>query len=89
MSLYLGNLSIEDMERRIGIDFTEELKEYMVPRKQEKASNIKKGKRHCYDIPFVLICGDMETATEIHKQLKDFSSDFKEPLQIALVTSDG
>ena len=84
MSIYLGNLSIEEMERRSGVLFPDELKSYMATRKQESASNIKQGKWHCFDIPFVLVCGGMETATEIHGHLKAFSSDFKEPLQISL-----
>lgn len=84
MNIYLGNLSIAEMEKRSGVDFPQELKDYMNPRKQESASNIAKGKWHCFDIPFVLVCGDMETATEIHSHLKAFGSDFKEPLQISL-----
>ena len=84
MSIYLGNLSIKEIEKRAGIEFPKELKDYMGTRKQESASNIKEGKWHCFDIPFVLVCGGMETATEIHNRLKDFSSDFKEPLQISL-----
>ena len=83
MSIYLGNLSIDEMEKRSGVDFPQELKDYMEPRRQQSASNIKKGMWHCFDIPFVLVCGDMETATEIHRHLKGFGSDFKEPLQIS------
>jgi len=82
MDIYLGNLSIVEIETRSGISFPDELKDYMKPRKQENASNIKQGKWHCFDIPFVLMCGDMDTATEIYSHLKAFSSDFKEPLQI-------
>ena len=84
MSVYLGNLSIEEIERRAGVDFPDDLKYYMGPRRQEVASNIKEGKWHCFDIPFVLVCGDMDTATEIHNHLKGIGSNFKEPLQIAL-----
>jgi len=84
MSIYLGNLSIDEIEKRSGVEFPQDLKEYMEPRKQESASNIAKGKWHCFDIPFVLVCGDKETATEIYGHLNAFSSDFKEPLQILL-----
>jgi len=84
MSIYLGDLSIEEIEKRAGIDFPKELKDYMGTRKQNSASNIKQGKWHCFDIPFVLVCGDIETAMEIHNHLKGFSSDFKEPLQISV-----
>ena len=84
MSIYLGNLSIDEMEKRLGVDFPAELKAYMEPRKQENASNVKQGKWHCFDLPFLLVCGDMETATEIYNHLKRFSSDCKEKLQISL-----
>jgi len=84
MSIYLGNLNVDEIEKRSGVQFPEELKTYMEPRRQESASNVKPGKWHCFDIPFVLVCGDMETATEIHNHLKAYSSDFKEPLQISL-----
>jgi hypothetical protein len=56
----------------------------MKPRWQQKAENVGVGNWHCFDIPFNLLCGDMETATEIHNHLKAFSSDFKELLQISL-----
>ena len=84
MSIYLGNLSIAEIERRSGVDFPVELKEYMEPRRQQSASDVAEGKWHCFDIPFVLVCGGMETATEIHNHLKAFSSSFKEQLQISL-----
>lgn len=87
MSIYLGNLSIDEIERRSGVEFPAELKSYMEPRRQESASDVKQGKWHCFDIPFVLVCGGMETATEIHNHLKAFSSEFKEPLQISLASA--
>ena len=89
MSIFLGNLGVNEIEKRTGVDFPAELKDYMKPRKQESASNIKEGKWHCFDIPFVLVCGDIETATEIHNHLKTFGSDFKEPLQISIDSPKG
>lgn len=84
MSIYLGNLSIDEIEKRSGVEFSREFKEYMEPRRQENASNIATGKWHCFDIPFVLVCGDMETATEVYGYLKEFSSSFKEQMQISI-----
>jgi len=84
MSIYLGNLSIDEIEARAGIKFPVLLREYMEPRRQHNASNIKQGQWHCFDLPFNLACGDMDTAVEIHKHLKDFSSNFREPLQISI-----
>ena len=84
MSIYLGNLGIDDIEKRVGVNFPQELKDYMMPRKQDKASNIAPGKWHCFDIPFVLVCGDRETAEKIYEYLSPLAGDFKEPLQICL-----
>lgn len=82
--IMLGNLSLEEMQKRSGVEFPLELIEYMTPRKQEKAENVKEGMWHCFDIPFTLLVGDMETAKEIYKYLSPLSSDFKEKMQISL-----
>lgn len=72
------------MERRAGIKFPPKLVEYMEPRRQQSADNVKQGMWHCFDLPFNLVCGDRETATEIYKYLEPLSGDFKEKLQISL-----
>ena len=84
MRIFLGNLSIEEMESRVGVKFPKGLVEYMSSRKQNNASNVKPGKWHCFDIPFILICGDRKTADEIYKYLEPLSEDFQERLQISL-----
>lgn len=84
MNIYLGNLDIEDIERRAGVEFSQALKDYMKDKKQDEAKNIAEGKWHCFDIPFVLVCGGMGIATDIYEHLKPMSGNFKEPLQIAL-----
>ena len=80
----LGNLTIEEMEKRSGVEFPEELKTYMACRHQEQAQDIKPGKWHCFDIPFTLMCGDRATATEIYRHLQPLSSRFDKKLQIAI-----
>lgn len=82
--MLLGNLKIPEIEKRAGIEFPSKLVEYMTARQQHDASNIAAGKWHCFDIPFNLVCGDRETATEIYKHLAPLSKDFREPLQISL-----
>ena len=82
--MMLGNMTIKEMEDRAGVKFPDELIEYMKPRHQHKAEGVESGQWHCFDLPFVLLCGDMETATEIHNHLKPFSADFKVPLNMSL-----
>ncbi len=84
MSIFLGNLSIDEMQTRSGVKFPQELVDYMETRKQDKASNIKPGMWHCFDIPFNLVCGDRQTAERIYKYLGPLSKNFKEPMQISL-----
>jgi len=84
MSIYLGNLSIEEMEKRSGIEFPEGLKTLLKDTRQEKAKNVQKGKWHCFDIPFMLVCGDMELAHNVHNYLLPFSDSFDKPLHIGV-----
>lgn len=84
MAIFLGNLNIDEIENRIGIKFPQALIDFMKTRKQEKASNINPGKWHCFDIPFNLVCGDIETVKEIYKHLAPIAKDFKTQLQISL-----
>jgi len=82
--MYIGNLCIEEIENRTGVQFSEELRSYMKPRRQEKAANVAEGKWHCFDMPFILVCGDIKTAVTIFEQLNCHSDEFKERLQIGV-----
>jgi hypothetical protein len=84
MNIYLGNLSTEEIEKRLGITFSDELKQFMNENHQPKAENIQKGKWHCFDIPFDLHCGGMEIAQKIYDAIKDQSHLCKETLQISV-----
>lgn len=84
MYIMLGNLSVSQIEERLGIEFPEEIREFMKKTHQPNASNIGKGQWHCFDIPFNLVCGDMETATKIFNSVKDRSSECKDQLQFSL-----
>lgn len=84
MNIYLGNLSLADMQRRSGVSFPQELIDFMEPRHQPVTANVGSGQWHCYDLPFFLQCGDMETAQMIYGHLRALSGGFKEPLQIGV-----
>ena len=84
MNIYLGNLTISEIENRSGIKFPENLILFMEKRHQDNANKINKEKWHCFDIPFILVCGDLYTANIIYNFLKPYTKDFKEPLQIAI-----
>lgn len=84
MQIKLGNLSVSDIEKRLGISFPNEISEFMENNHHASANNIPVGKWHCFDIPFNLVCGDVETATKIFSALKDQASMCKESLRISV-----
>lgn len=84
MSIMLGNLSVEEIEKRIGIKFPDDIEDFMRESHQSNASNIKSGEWHCFDIPFTIVCGDIETARKIYESVKDRSVEVKEPLQFSI-----
>lgn len=84
MPFLLGNLTIDEMQSRSGVQFPPELIEYMQSRHQPEADNIKPGKWHCFDIPFTLVCGDIDTAQHIYGYLKPLSASFKQKMGISI-----
>lgn len=82
--MMLGNLSIKEIEKRLGIDFPIECINFMQKTKQETATNIKKNKWHCFDIPFVLVCGNIEIAQKIYDYLLPLTKKMKTQLQISI-----
>lgn len=84
MNIMLGNLSVAEIESRLGINFPEEIVRFMEDSHQPSAQNVQSGKWHCFDIPFNLVCGDIETAQKIYNALKSQASKCKEPLRISV-----
>ena len=84
MSIMLGSLSVSQIENRLGIEFPDEIKEFMKKNHNPSATNIAKGKWHCFDIPFVMVCGDLDVATKIYESVKDKSDQCKESLQFSI-----
>jgi hypothetical protein len=84
MGFMLGNLSVKEMQQKSGIEFPVELIEYMEDRHQPEAENVKPEKWHCFDLPFTLVCGNMETAKEVFRHLSPLSSKFKQQMQISV-----
>jgi hypothetical protein len=82
--MMLGNLSVKQIEERLGIEFPEEIRQFMKDSHQSKAENIKTGRWHCFDLPFHLVCGDISTATKIYESVKEKSDQCKEVLRISI-----
>jgi len=84
MTIYLGNLSVNEMQARTCVTFPDELLTYLTENRWEKASNVPKGKWHCFGIPLMLIVGDMDTAQMIYDHLKPLIKSFKQTMQIGV-----
>ena len=84
MNIMLGNLSVAEIESRLGIKFPQDIADFMSDNHQASAQNVLPGKWHCFDIPFNLVCGDVETAKKIYGALKEKSGECKEPLRISV-----
>lgn len=85
MGIYLGNLSVEQIEKRTSITLSDEHKDYMKANRQEAIYNtpLEVGKWHCFDIPFMIITSNKETAEHYRNMLLTYDwSECKEPLQI-------
>jgi len=68
--MMLGNLSLDHIQKRVGVIFPDSLISFMEPKNQANAKNIQSGYWHCFDIPFMLVCGDVDTAIEIFDHFK-------------------
>ena len=88
MSIFLGNLSVDQIEKRIGIEFPEATRKFMETNHQCNAGPVAKGKWHCFDIPFHIVCGDIETAKVIYGSVKDQSSKVVEPLAFSITKQE-
>ena len=82
--MMLGNLTIPEMEKRMGIKIPVDTVAFMNAAHQDKAEKIAKGKWHCFDIPFILLCGDADTAQKIYDGIKHLHKEIKQPLHICI-----
>ena len=84
MGIMLGNLTVRQIEDRTGIKFSDKDVAELNEMRQEKAENIESGKWHCFDLPFMIVCGDKPTAEKVFKILSQYDwSKAKQALQIS------
>ena len=82
--IMLGNLTLKQIEDRTGISVSADDRAELNEMRQEKAENIAPGKWHCFDLPFILVCGDKPTAEKVVKILSKYDwSKTKEALRIS------
>ncbi len=84
MNIMLGNESVSDIERRLGIQLSEEDKDELNRTRQEKINDtpLAEGHWHCFDIPFILVCDTIKTAEKLRDMFLAYDLDSKEQFQI-------
>lgn len=83
MAIYLGNLTIEQFEKRCNITLTEEERDTMNSLREDKCDLVRgNNKIHIYDIPFLIECGNKEARETIINMLLPHAKKIREPLQV-------
>ena len=84
MNVMFGNLSVKEIEERLGITFNDELKKLInEDNRQQSIYEVKKWEKdwHCYDIPFIIMMKNKEMAQKVYDLLE--KEKHKKTVQIA------
>ena len=73
MSIYLGNLSIEQIAPEYSVAPTHEHTQWPQDHHQDEASNIQSNKWHFFDIPRVMMTGSSDFAKELYDRFIKYS----------------
>jgi len=85
MGIMLGNLSVNEIQNRLSISFTDEEISMLNSTHQGPVDvPLESGCWHCFDIPFMLVCDSMETAISMRDMLKKYEKDMKGTIQIGI-----
>lgn len=86
MSIYLGNLMVEQLEDRCGVKFEEKDYKWLVEHRQDNAEIKTKDKFHIFDIPFMIQTGE-DISKELINILSKYNNKktFKVCLQVGIV----
>ncbi len=84
MNVYLGNLTVKQIEQRLGIEFSEAERAELAATHHMGASNIPKGKWHCFDLPFIIACGGHDFAARVRDILTPYASRFNCQIEVGV-----
>ena len=82
MNAKFGNVTINEMEQLQEIKLSEDVKKRLESMRQNDAQNIKQGKFHIFRFPFVIDCGDEDTAREVIDMLTPYSNQMARHMQV-------
>lgn len=84
--IMLGNLSVPQIEERLGIKLNDDDEHVMNESRQEAVNStpLEPGCWHCFDIPFMLMTDTIVTATKLRDMFMKYDpSKFKEQFHIS------
>ena len=73
MSIFLGNLSVRELETNHGFTLSEEDRQILESMRQSNAQIIEDGKLHIFDIPRCILCGSDDTLVKVYEILKKYN----------------
>lgn len=82
--IMLGNLSVKEIEERLGFPFSDELKKLInEDNRQWSVDKVKKWEKdwHCFDVPFIIMMKNKEMAQKVYDLLG--KEDYKTTVNIA------
>ena len=84
MSIYLGNLTVKQIEKRLGIELTDDERAELESYRENVCDKVTgRNVWHCYDIPFELVVGSKKTADVVYKILFPYSSKMQCQLRVS------
>lgn len=83
MGMMLGNQTPDQIAKRLKIDMSEEHKNILMESWQQKADDIAEDKWHCFDIPFMMVCGCKATAEKMRDLFTTYDLSKGELFQIS------
>jgi len=82
MEIRLGNLSLTQMQERLGIELSSDDVTNFPHRQENVSKKLDKYTWHCFDIPFCITCDSEDTAKSVLKILQPYVDQFRETIQI-------
>ena len=83
MGIMLGNQTPEQIANRLHISLSEADTTMLYETWQQKAEDIAQGMWHCFDIPFMMVCGDKPTAEKMRDMFMGYDLGKAEAFQIS------
>lgn len=84
MIIYLGNLTVKQIEERLEITLTDDERNELESCRENNCSKIKGADVwHCYDFPFEMVCGSPKVADKVYRILSPYSNKMHGQLRVS------